>query len=115
MSEFLVIGLLWIGALFTLVAAIGVARMPDVFLRMHGSAKAGTVGIIASLLALVVHFDDPAIRARALLIALFLCITAPIVAQVLARAALAARTPMWRRTQCEEWIVEEECNRGEVK
>lgn len=111
MIEFLVIGLLWIGAIFTLVAAVGILRLPDVFLRMHAAAKAGTVGVISSLLALTLHFDDPAIRVRAVLIALFLCITAPIVAQVLARAALAARTPMCPRTQCDEWTAEEDCKR----
>jgi multicomponent Na+:H+ antiporter subunit G len=115
MTDYLVVGLLWVGAVFTLVAAIGIVRLPDVFLRMHAAAKAGTVGVISGLLALTLHFDEPAIRARAVLIALFLCITAPIVAQVLARAALAARTPMCPRTRCEEWTTDEAHKRGDTK
>ncbi len=108
----MVIGFLWIGAIFTLIAAIGIVRLPDVFLRMHAAAKAGTVGVISSLLALTLHFDEPAIRVRAVLIALFLCITAPIVAQVLARAALVTRTPMCPRTRCDEWTADEVSRRS---
>ena len=115
MTDYLVVGLLWIGAIFTLVAAIGIIRLPDVFLRMHAAAKAGTVGVISGLIALTLHFDDPAIRVRAVLIALFLCISAPIVAQVLSRAALATRTPMCPRTQCDEWTAEEDRKRDESK
>jgi multicomponent Na+:H+ antiporter subunit G len=115
MINYAVVGLLWIGAIFTLIAAIGIIRLPDVFLRMHAAAKAGTVGVISGLFALTLHFEDPAIRVRAVLIALFLCITAPIVAQVLARAALVTRTPMCPRTQCDEWTREEDCNRGDTE
>lgn len=103
MTELIIVALLWIAGLFTFVAAIGVLRMPDVFLRMHAAAKAGTVGVISSLVALAIHFDDPAIRVRAILIALFLCITTPIVAQVLSRVALGARTPLCPRTDTREW------------
>jgi len=114
MSDYVVLGLLWIGAIFTLIAATGILRLPDVFLRMHAAAKAGTVGVISGLLALTLHFDDPAIRVRAVLIALFMCITAPIVAQVLARAAMATRTPMCPQTHCDEWTADEDAKRDET-
>jgi multicomponent Na+:H+ antiporter subunit G len=103
MTDYFVAALLWIAGIFTLIAAIGLLRFPDVYLRMHASTKAGTVGVISSLLALALHFDDPAIRVRALLIALFLCITAPIVGHVLSRAALLAGVPLTRETRWNEW------------
>lgn len=103
MTEYLVAGLLWIAGIFTLIAAIGVLRFPDVFMRMHAATKAGTVGVISSLLALALYFDDPAIRVRALLVALFLCITAPIVGHVLSRASLIARVPLAPQTRVNEW------------
>lgn len=103
MTDYVVAGLLWIAGVFTLVAAIGLLRFPDVYLRMHAATKAGTVGVISSLLALALYFDDPAIRVRALLVALFLCITAPIVAHVLSRASLMAGVAMSRDTVCNEW------------
>lgn len=103
MTDYAVAALLWIAGIFTLVAAIGLLRFPDVFLRMHAATKAGTVGVISSLLALALYFDDPAIRVRALLVALFLCVTAPIVGHVLSRASLLAGVAMSRDTVCNEW------------
>lgn len=103
MTDYIVAALLWIAGAFTLIAAIGLLRFPDVFLRMHAATKAGTVGVISSLLAIALYFDDPAIRVRAVLIALVLCITAPIVGHVLSRAALFAGVPMTPRTVCNQW------------
>jgi multicomponent Na+:H+ antiporter subunit G len=44
--------LLLLGALFSLIAAIGVLRLPDLYTRMHAASKAGAVGggLILSLL-----------------------------------------------------------------
>ena len=42
------------GAFFTLVAAIGVVRLPDILMRMHASTKAGTLGTGFILLAVAV-------------------------------------------------------------
>ena len=114
MIDYLVATLLWIAGIFTLIAAIGVLRFPDVYLRMHAATKAGTVGVISSLLALALYFDDPAIRVRALLVALFLWVTAPIVAHVLSRASLIAHVPMATRTTCNEWEPEIICSETEA-
>lgn len=103
MTEYLIAALLWISGIFTLIAAIGLVRFPDVFLRMHAATKAGAIGVISSLMALTLHFDDPAIRVRALLVALFLGITAPIVGHVLSRASLVANVPLAENTVCNEW------------
>jgi len=104
MSDYLVGALLWIAGIFTLVAAIGLLRFPDIFLRMHAATKAGTIGVISSLLAITIYFEDPAIRVRAVLIALFLCITAPIVGHVLSRASLLAGVPLAKGTVCNQWV-----------
>ena len=103
MTEYLIAALIWIAGAFTLIAAIGVLRFPDVFMRMHAATKAGTIGVISSLLALALYFDDPAIRVRALLVALFLCITAPIVGHVLSRASLIAKVPLAPETHHNDW------------
>ena len=39
------------GAAFSLIAAIGLNRLPDVYTRMHAASKAGTVGSGLLLLA----------------------------------------------------------------
>ena len=41
-AEYLVAALLLLGGAFTLVGAIGLARLPDFFTRLHGPTKATT-------------------------------------------------------------------------
>ncbi|MBB3608804.1 multicomponent Na+:H+ antiporter subunit G [Rhizobium sp. BK602] len=79
--------LLLAGALFALVAAIGIVRLPDLYSRMHAASKAGTVGSGLLLLAVGVHSQDFSIFARALAGFVFFVLTAPISAHLLARAA----------------------------
>jgi len=80
---FLTIG----GALFSLIAAIGLNRLPDLYTRMHAASKAGTVGSGLLLLAVGLHAADVATFGRALAGIIFFVLTAPISAHLLARAA----------------------------
>jgi multicomponent K+:H+ antiporter subunit G len=83
MIEVLISLLLLIGAAFLLVGAIGLARLPDIFMRLHGPTKATTLGIGALVVASVVHSGTLA----PLVVMLFLFITAPVVAHVVALCA----------------------------
>ena len=94
--------LLLVGAAFILVSAIGVLRLPDVFMRMHAATKAGTLGAALILLAIVVAFADLAVSVKALLVFSFLLLTAPVAAHLLGRAAYRAQVPLWRQTRLDE-------------
>lgn len=83
----LVAALLIVGAIFSLFAAIGILRFPDLYTRMHAASKAGTVGSGLLLLAAGVHSLDAAILIRALAGFFFFVLTAPISAHLLAKAA----------------------------
>lgn len=83
----LVAVLLVVGAIFSLLAAIGIIRFPDLYTRMHAASKAGTIGSGLLLLAAGVHSLDPAILIRALAGFFFFVLTAPISAHLLAKAA----------------------------
>lgn len=90
------VGLLMIfGGGFSLVAAIGLNRLPDLYSRMHSASKAGTLGSGAVLIALAIHTDDIATMTRALAGFVFLLLTAPIAAHLLAKAAYEAGYRMW--------------------
>lgn len=81
--------LLVLGGGFTLVGAIGLLRFGDFFMRLHAPTKATTLGVGGVLLASMVlswALGQPALHE--LLIALFLFITAPVSAQLMALAAL---------------------------
>lgn len=88
--EALVAALILIGAFFLLVGALGLARLPDMMRRLHGPTKATTLGIGSLLIASIVYFTAArgSFSVHELLIALFLFLTAPVSAQMLAKAHL---------------------------
>lgn len=94
LAEWLVAALLAIGAFFTLVGAIGLVRLPDFFMRLHAPTKASTLGLGSLLTASMIH---AAMQGRAglaeLLITLFIFVTAPVSANLMAQAALHLRLP----------------------
>lgn len=95
MVEWAVAVLLILGASFLLLAAVGIARMPDLFSRMQTAAKAATLGAGCIVLAAALHFGDSGVTVRVLLVTAFLFLTAPIAAHVIARAAYFVGVPLW--------------------
>jgi multicomponent Na+:H+ antiporter subunit G len=95
-------GLLVIGAAFMFIAALSVIRMPDLFLRMSASTKAATLGAGLMLVGAAVAFNNLAITGRAVAIVLFLLITAPVSAHMLARAAYFDGVRLWEGTVTDE-------------
>jgi multicomponent Na+:H+ antiporter subunit G len=87
-----------IGAFFMFVAALGVYRMPDLYMRLHANTKSATFGVGFLLLGAVAHFWDFGISARALAIMIFLFATAPVAAHMIGRAAYIAKAPLWEGT-----------------
>lgn len=75
------------GALFSLTAAIGINRLPDIYTRMHAASKAGTVGSGLLLLAVGLHSQELPVLARAIAGFLFVVLTAPVSAHLLAKAS----------------------------
>lgn len=86
--------LLVVGGGFALVGAIGMLRFPDFFMRLHAPTKATTLGIGGVLAAsLVLKLVQGSFGMQELLITLFVFITAPVSASLLAKAALHLRVP----------------------
>ena len=74
------------GVLFITIAGLGVARLPDVFQRMHAATKAGGIG--TSLIVLGVLVAGDVVRpATAVLTILLMLLTLSVASQLLARAA----------------------------
>lgn len=77
---------LLVGALFTLVGAIGLLRLNDAMTRLHAPTKVGTMGIGALLLASMTHsFVFAEGSFHELLIMAFLFVTAPISANFISK------------------------------
>jgi len=90
--EWLAAGLLLVCAFFLLVGAIGLVRLPDFFMRLHAPTKASTLGVGGALLAsMLVSTAEGRDGFAELLIALFVFVTAPVSANLMAQAALHLR------------------------
>lgn len=90
--------LMFLGALLMFIAALGVARMPDLFTRMHSSTKSATLGVGLIMLGAAFHFGVIGMTMRAVAIIVFLFLTAPVAAHMLGRAAYFAGVPLWEGT-----------------
>ena len=78
------------GAVFGRLAAIGIVRLPDLYTRLHAASKAGVVGTGLILIAVALISTDGAVVLRAILGIIFLLLSTPIAAHLLARAAYKA-------------------------
>lgn len=91
-----------IGALFSLLAAIGLLRLPDLYTRMHAASKAGVVGAGLILIAVALVSLDVAVALRAMLGVIFLVLTTPVSAHLLARAAYQAGVGLADQTSIDD-------------
>lgn len=82
------------GAAVVALAALGVARLPDPFSRMHAAAKAGVAGAGLLLLGAGLAFGTTAAMLTALAAVGFLVVTAPVASHALGRAAYLAGAPL---------------------
>lgn len=99
--EIILSALIIIGAIFTLVGSIGLVKLPDFYMRLHAPTKATTLGVGAILIASAVFFSltDEGLSLHELLITLFLFITAPVSAHLMAKAALHIQAKQIERTK----------------
>lgn len=89
-ADVVISGLLLLGGAFALIGSWGLAKLPSLMSRLHGPTKATTLGVGSCLIASMVYFPayGEVWTAHELLITLFLFITAPISANLIAKAYL---------------------------
>lgn len=100
--SWLVAALLVLGAVFMLLAALGLLRLPDLYSRMSATSKAATLGSSLVLLGTAAHFGTAAVAGRAIVIAAFLFLTAPLGAHAIGRAGYRRGSPLWSGTVTDE-------------
>ena len=77
-----------LGALLSLVAAVGLLRFPDVLTRMHSAAKPQVLGLILITVGVGLRLRDPSVVALLGLVVLFQLVTAPVASHMIGRAAV---------------------------
>ncbi|SFR55171.1 multisubunit potassium/proton antiporter, PhaG subunit [Marinobacter daqiaonensis] len=104
-AEVIISVLLVTGGFFTLVGALGLVRLSDFYSRLHGPTKATTVGVGSIVGASMIYFSmkDWKLAIAEILIMLFLFLTAPISANILAKAAMHLRVRRSENTRGQPW------------
>ena len=103
--EWLVAIFVVVGGIFALIGSIGLARLPDFYPRLHGPTKATTLGVGAVMLSSVVYFSSTGqgIGISEILITVFLFLTAPVSANMLAKAAMHIGVKTMDNTRGKPW------------
>jgi multicomponent Na+:H+ antiporter subunit G len=102
MMEWIVALLLIFGSLFMLVAAIGVVKLSDVYMRMHAITKAASLGAILMLAGVFLWYPTWIVAIESLMVVLFVILTAPIGSHMIARVAHAMKVPV-----SEDYLMDE--------
>ena len=89
----------------TLIGSIGLVRLQDFYTRLHGPTKATTLGVGSIILASLIFFTAKTgvLSVHEVLITLFLFITAPVSAHLLAKAAMHRQEKKVKNTRGEPW------------
>ncbi len=87
LAEYSIAFLLIFGSLFMLVAALGVLKLKDVYMRMHAITKASSLGTVLFLIAIVIAIPSFSNFIISLLVILFIIFTAPVASNMISRVA----------------------------
>ena len=89
-QEIIVVFFLIVAGFFGLVGSFGLIKLPDPMTRLHAPTKATTLGVGGVLIAsmLITLFSEGRLSFHELLITLFLFLTAPITANMIAKSHL---------------------------
>jgi multicomponent Na+:H+ antiporter subunit G len=113
-TDWLIISIASVGTFFILLAGLGILRMPDFYLRISVTTKAGTLGVGLLLVATAFYFQDSAVTSRVLAIIVFLVLTAPVAAHMIGKAGYQAKIPLWDRSVRDEYGTYQESNKNKV-
>ena len=99
MIEILIAILILAGAFLTLLSAIGLIRLRDVYSRAHAAGKSSTLGVMFIMTGVFLFFFlQNTINAKILLAILFIFMTAPVSALMINRTAYKTGVPLDDRT-----------------
>ncbi|MED4953959.1 Na+/H+ antiporter subunit G [Paenibacillus macerans] len=96
--------LILFGAVVSLISAIGIVRLPDVYTRSHAASKSSTLGVLCALVGTLLYFiiTDGYFSIRLILGIFFVFLTAPVAAHVLCRSAYRNQVPLAEGTTEDE-------------
>lgn len=104
LHEIIVGFFLIVGVFFIITGTVGLLRLPDFYNRIHAPTKATTLGVSSIILGAVIHFNGivPDAGFKELLAIVFIFLTAPVGAHMLAKAAYHSKIELWKGTIVDE-------------
>lgn len=90
------------GVIFMIIAALGILRLPDFYIRMSAITKAGTMGVGLIVVGIAIYFNELLIATKSFVIISFMMLTAPVGAHIIARAAYKQGVPFWKNNLVDE-------------
>lgn len=98
MTEWLASILLILGAGFILLSSIGMFRFPDLYIRMHATTKASTLGILLILMGICIYFPSLSVFLKSFFILIYVFLTTPVASHMIGRAGHLIKVPKWEKT-----------------
>ena len=83
--------LVLLGSFFTVVGALGLLRMPEIFTRMHAASVTDTLGVGFLILGMGLQAGLTLVSLKLFFLLLLFIFTAPVVTHALAQACLHER------------------------
>lgn len=86
MIDIIFIILIFLGAAFMLIAAIGLIRFTDLYSRMHATTKATSFGLLLLIIGVSLFFNTGTVWIKALMVIVFIYLTAPLATHSIAKS-----------------------------
>lgn len=89
------------GLAFSVIAVVGLVRLPDLYSRAHATSKSDTLGTVLAVSAAAVAFDEPTATVKLAVLVVFVFVTGPTAAHAVTRAADDQEVEPWTRDRAD--------------
>jgi multicomponent Na+:H+ antiporter subunit G len=113
-TSVLTVLLVILGGVFSLLAAIGLIRMPDLYTRMQSATKAGTLGVACTAAAAGLHFKETIASMDAIIVIVFFFLTAPVASHLIGRASYTSGHKLWSQTIRDDYAESRAASGGDA-
>ncbi|MGD7046266.1 monovalent cation/H(+) antiporter subunit G [Jeotgalibacillus proteolyticus] len=109
-NDYFIMFFVLVGAFFSVVTAIGLIRLPDIYSRTHAASKSATLGVMCILIGTLLFFwtEEGLFNSRVVLGIFFVLITAPVGGHLIARAAYNSGVKLWSKSIQDDLADKEE-------
>jgi multicomponent Na+:H+ antiporter subunit G len=99
-SSYIFVSIVLFGSILTLISALGILRLPDVYTRSHAASKTSTLGVTLVLLGTFLYFwiTKDHFNSRLILAIFFIFMTAPVAGHLISRAAYNTGIKLWEHS-----------------